>query len=348
MDYTKSIRAALRAKAPVVAVPVEGHAPVCVKASLLKGALKGVTIDSVEMLENHWLKITGTAKGGVHTCTKFSPMTRYNALRMISDWAERERKKRVKVINQGVLSAAEQRAMKLKAAEQAGVEALIEAQKEQAEIIAEAKASVFPVITPVKDEDRAEIVAEYSQFHKYRRNRKRGSVIRWRLAKLREQVKGMTKTKNVYGDKPYTVSPLARRRRNFKGTVTELRKKKDKLKYAGLLYQIGQLEKQYESLYPPIQRANGSDPENVMYWDSWITKRSIRQTYTVPWNWHDGCKTMEVVEEGYDCDREDDYRSHVKNVPAITRLAARLKECRANIRALTPPADEYTQEQIAA
>jgi hypothetical protein len=38
MDHINSIRAALRAKAPVVAVPVEGHAPICVRAKLLKGA----------------------------------------------------------------------------------------------------------------------------------------------------------------------------------------------------------------------------------------------------------------------------------------------------------------------
>ena len=61
MDHIASVRAALKASAPVVAIPVEGRAPVCIKARLLKGALKGVTIHSVKVLENGWLKVTGRA-----------------------------------------------------------------------------------------------------------------------------------------------------------------------------------------------------------------------------------------------------------------------------------------------
>jgi hypothetical protein len=38
MEHLNSIRAALRGAAPVVAIPVPGHAPVCIKAKLLKGA----------------------------------------------------------------------------------------------------------------------------------------------------------------------------------------------------------------------------------------------------------------------------------------------------------------------
>ena len=63
MEYLNSVRAALAPKvtAPVIAIPVPGHAPVCIRAKLLKGALKGVTIDSVELMENRWLKVTGRA-----------------------------------------------------------------------------------------------------------------------------------------------------------------------------------------------------------------------------------------------------------------------------------------------
>ena len=57
MEHLNSIRAALRGAAPVVAIPVPGHAPVCIRAKLLKGALKGVTIDSVEITETRWLRI---------------------------------------------------------------------------------------------------------------------------------------------------------------------------------------------------------------------------------------------------------------------------------------------------
>ena len=62
MDHLNSIRAALRAAslkgaAPVVAIPVEGRVPVCIKARLLKAALKDVVINSVELLENGWISI---------------------------------------------------------------------------------------------------------------------------------------------------------------------------------------------------------------------------------------------------------------------------------------------------
>jgi hypothetical protein len=187
MDYLNSIRAALKAAARVVAIPIEGHAPICIKARLLKRALKGVTIDSVKVLENRWLKVIGRAQGGVRTSSSFAPMDRGAALRMIWDWVERERKKRTKIINQGILSASKQRAMKLKAAEQAGIEALLETQKEEAEILAEARASVSVLITPLDAEARADLIAEYSDFRRLLPNRKRGSVILWELAKLKEE-----------------------------------------------------------------------------------------------------------------------------------------------------------------
>jgi hypothetical protein len=44
MEHLNSVRAALRASAPVIAIPVPGHAPVCIRAKLLKGALKGVCV----------------------------------------------------------------------------------------------------------------------------------------------------------------------------------------------------------------------------------------------------------------------------------------------------------------
>lgn len=137
MEHLNSVRAALRGTAPVVAIPVPGHAPVCIKAKLLKGALKGVTIDSVELTETRWLKIKGHA-GNVHTSCSLVPMSRYDALKAISEWSDRERKKRKVIALQGVLSASEQRALKLKQAEQAGIAELIEARKVEAEILSSA------------------------------------------------------------------------------------------------------------------------------------------------------------------------------------------------------------------
>ena len=72
--YVKSVEAALRATAPFVAIPVEGHAPACVRGKLLKGALKGVAVHSVKIItapatpsceSGRWLEIRGMAEGGV-------------------------------------------------------------------------------------------------------------------------------------------------------------------------------------------------------------------------------------------------------------------------------------------
>lgn len=357
MKHLNSIRAALKSigAAPVLAVPVPGHAPICIKAKLLKKALKGVTIDSVNVLPNRWLEVKGRAISQnnsysgttVRTCSKFAPMERNKALLMIWEWSEKERKKRIKVSGQGVLSAKEQRALKLMAAEKAGIAELIKARKDEAKILADARASVFPVITPLDSEERAEVIAEYSAFRQSLPNRKRGSVIRWKLAKLREQVKGMTVKKREYEERP-AISPYARRRKTLKREYVELRRQKDKLQYAALLYQIGKLEKQFESLYPRTCKHYEYDGAQQYWVDSWIDKRPEKQTYEIPWNWHDGCMTVQEVEDGYDCDWEEDYHSHVKNIPVIKRWAARLKDARANIRALTPPDDEQEELSQAA
>jgi hypothetical protein len=118
-----------------------------------------------------------------------------------------------------------------------------------------------------------------------------------------------------------------RNRKVMTGCKTVLRRKKDAVKYAALIYQIGKLEKQYDSLYPPKLHVwyDGSQSYNV---DSWIDKRTTDQTVNTK-DWWRG--------------REDKDRYDRK------AEALRLKDARANIRALTPPVDEAdTQEQIAA
>jgi hypothetical protein len=233
---------------------------------------------------------------------------------MIWDWVERERKKRIKIINQGVLSASEQRAMKLKAAEQAGIEDLLKAQREEAEILAEARASVSVPITPLDAEAGADLIAEYSDFRRLLPNRKRGSIIRWKLAKLKEEKAKLVKNQG---------------RRN---KIMVLRNKKDTVRYAALVYQIGQLEKQYESLYPPCWHqwdamANGG------YWeDPWIAKRPDKQAYTVPWEYR----------------YSDAEENEETAIDKIRRMAVHLKNVRADIRALTPPADEQEELSQAA
>jgi hypothetical protein len=326
MNHINAIRAALKAVAPVVAIPVEGRVPVCIRARLLKGALKGVNIHSVVLLENGSIKVTGMAAGSVRTSSTFHPMARHEALIAIREWTIREREKRVKVINQGVLSASAQRELKKKRIEAEADEVINQARKEEHRILSAAKAKISPVMIPVDPEIREDILSDYAAFRRQRCARKRGSVIRWRLAKLRAEVKAMTVEKREYEERP-CVSRYARRRRVMTGKKTVLRRKTDAIKYAAMLYQIRELERQYKALYPPIWIEREHWPEGG-YWDeSFIAKRPREQTYR--------------PKENYWGDSEDRY-----NLQAEAR---RLREARVNIRALTPAKDEeITQEQVAA
>jgi hypothetical protein len=49
MQYIHSLAAAIKGKAPIVALPVEGHAPICVARARLAKWSKGVTITSVKV-----------------------------------------------------------------------------------------------------------------------------------------------------------------------------------------------------------------------------------------------------------------------------------------------------------
>jgi hypothetical protein len=330
MDHINSVRAALKAASvkgsapPVLAIPIPGRAPVCIRTQLLKGALKGVTINSVALLESGWVKITGTAQGGVHTSCSLVPIERWKALQAIREWSIREHEKRVKIINQGVLSPQMRRELLKKSIEGEADAVLAEARKDEALILAAAREHINPVMAPVSDEARERITESYAAFHGQRGNRKRGAVIRWRLAKLKKEKAAMVKVQHVYEQIPSTL--YRRRHKTLKSKVTVLRRKKDAVKYAALIYQIGKLEKQYESLYPPKLHVwyDGSQSYNV---DSWINNRPKDQTVNTKDWWRSKDKDR--------YDRKDEAR--------------KLKEARANIRALTPPADEETnQEQIAA
>ncbi len=300
MQYVSAVTAALKAAAPVVAIPVEGHAPICIRAKLLKGALKGVTVDRVELLENRWLKITGTAAGGVRTCSKFAPMERHVALQMVGMWAIREREKALKIINQGVLSAKEQRAMKLRKAEEAGIAAFREAERTIAKLHAEAKDHINPVSTPKSAEGRAEAMAHHSRFRANRHTRKHGAVIRWKLKALRAECAALTTT----------VKKLKPRR-----YVTTLKRQADAIKYAALLYQIGELEKQYKALCPSVW-IEYDHFEHGGYWtDPWQQKRPDHQAYYLNNSY------------GYE---------HFDRSSLVKQLTEALKDRRA----LTPPADE--------
>jgi hypothetical protein len=328
MDHLNSIRAALRASAPIVAVPVKDHRPLCFNRKLLCGVLKGVTIDTVEVIigslghaGSRYLKITGR-DGNVHTSCKLLSMRQEDAQRELSDWSEKERRKRVKVAMMGVLSAQEQRALKLKAAEKAGVAELIAAQKDEKAILADARSHAVPVLIPVDAEARQDVLDSYAAFENQRANRKRGSVIRWQLKKLEEEKAKLVTVKREYEEKP-RISPYARRRRVMTGQKTVLRSQKNAVRYASIVYQIGTLEKQFKSLYPPIWRQWNS-LENGGYWqENWIAKRPKDQVYTVS-----------------DSLRYRDDEDEETNSARLKRMAEHLKNVRADIRALTPQEDE--------
>lgn len=255
MNHIEAVRAALKATAPVVAIPVEGRVPVCIKARLLKGALKGVTIHSVELLRNGWLKVTGIAQGSVRTSCSFAPIERWKALMEIRDWTIKEREKRIRVINQGVLSAQTRRELKKKEIESEADQVLRDALKQEARIMAEARKHCNPAMSPVDDERRASILGEYAAFRGQRTNRKCGAVVRWKLAKLKEEIEKITRQEGP---------------RRHKKTV--LRNKKDGVLYAVLLHRKRELVKQFESLYPPVLGP-------YEWWtESWIAKRPKDQT----------------------------------------------------------------------
>jgi hypothetical protein len=313
MEYMSAIQFALKAKAPVVAIPVADRVPVFIRTKLLKGALKGVTIDSVKLLENGWIKIEGRAKGDgnsipVRTCSTFAPMDRNPALRLIGKWSIKEREKRIKVINQGVLSASEQRALKLKAAEQAGIAELIRAQKDVEEIYREAREHVNPPMVYSSEEDRPDTLAEYSDFRKHRHVRKYGAVIRWKIDKLKETLASITVIKGKRHE----------RKRRY------ARKAADAPKMLLIMRQITALEAEFETVYPPKWRSWGGDPKNGMYWDSWTEKHPTKQTCSRAYSWRS----------------EDSYDRQA--------LARRLREAISDIRALTPPQDETEEMPIAA
>jgi hypothetical protein len=151
MNCTQSIVAASKGKAPIVAIPVEGHAPACVNRKRLATWSKGVTITSAEvvqepstthfetvMMHSRWCEATQRRRdvegprertevtvpgsryllvagraGNVKTRAKFALIDRRTAVKELGVWTARERAKHEKKILLGVLSRDEQRALKL-------------------------------------------------------------------------------------------------------------------------------------------------------------------------------------------------------------------------------------------
>ena len=315
MEYLNSIRAALKATAPVVAIPLEGHAPICIRRKLLAGVLKGVTIDTVQAsytgTSYACVTITGHA-GRVHTSCTLIGMNRVIALKEIREWSIKEREKKIRRINQGVLSAQAQRELKKKQIENEPSAELKKAMKEVEGIYHQAKEHVVPAMDYVSEDQRQDVMQEYASFRRSRHLRKRGAVIRWKIAQLRAELDKITVKKGG--------------RRESKKTYA--RKAKDAPKMLLMMRQIAALEEQFKTVYPPLwHEFYGCIGLAGMWVDSWTTHHPIWQT----------CQ----LKEGWRSEDRYDRQS----------LARQLKEARADIRSLTPPEDEdeeTTQEQLAA
>jgi hypothetical protein len=164
MYHLNSIKAAAKGKAPIVALPVEGSAPVCVDRKRLAGWSKGVTITRVEVVThytfsepsvpydvaknhprgakpegpahrlpgNRSLVIEGTA-GRVKTSCRMVAIDRRTAVKTLGAWSEKERARQLKKTMLGALSKQEKTSMKLAAfddAEGAGMVPVMVAHKQ--------------------------------------------------------------------------------------------------------------------------------------------------------------------------------------------------------------------------
>jgi len=116
MTYINAIEAAIKAKAPIVAIPIEGHAPICLNRLRLTRWAKGVKITHTEVEERRLL-VKGSA-GRVRCNAAFVSMDRRMAVKELAKWSDRERKKRQKKLALGALSPEMRRVAKL---EKAGI-----------------------------------------------------------------------------------------------------------------------------------------------------------------------------------------------------------------------------------
>jgi hypothetical protein len=147
MQHLNSLKSAIKGKAPIVALPIEGSAPVCVDRKRLATWSKGVTITSIEVITHHDLEapraydadrydarraglsgmpegphqqlpghrdlvIRGFA-GRVKTSCRMVTIDRRTAVKTLAVWSEKERARQLKKTFLGALSKAEKQVMKL-------------------------------------------------------------------------------------------------------------------------------------------------------------------------------------------------------------------------------------------
>jgi len=184
MTHLNAIQAGIKGKAPIVAIPVEGHAPVCIRREILKRALKGVSIETISIKgDSRWLIVRGTAsEGRVRTCSKFAPIARATAILELSKWADKQRERAKKVLLMG------------DTATRKDAKEFVELRRAESQVIAITQAAkahgrgesedVSKWEREAQDERRAILVVHYPAFH-HCRNRKPCHVIMWQLRQLK-------------------------------------------------------------------------------------------------------------------------------------------------------------------
>lgn len=116
------IASAIKAKAPIVAIPVDGHAPVCLNRKRLAAWSKGVTILSAHVVDRT-LVIAGRA-GNVKVTARFYGIDRRVAVKELSKWSQLERERRTKKILLGALSPEQKKSLKMAKYEGTGGEGI--------------------------------------------------------------------------------------------------------------------------------------------------------------------------------------------------------------------------------
>lgn len=320
-NITHHLQTALRGKAPVIALPVEGQAPFCLDRKRLAAWSKGVIITRVTMLENRWMKIEGRA-GAVRTSCTVHAIDRRTAVNQIGAWAEREREKNLKVIAQGAIGAAAvaaavksaakatreaAKAAKLAALETGGTPELDAAKSEVASIHAAArrhgrgwvKPEPMGWEKPDPRKDEATVIRHVSHHNVPRKVRKSCAVVQWRLKALRTAWYAVTK---------YNPS----RRKSTKNTFLKVKKAAEVMR---IVRDAAILRARLAILAPAVL----PDPQWVGYSDSF----------------HIDPLTRPKAEKSYRYDPDAHYDR--------TGLAVRLRIARETIRVLTPPPDDAAE-----
>jgi hypothetical protein len=313
VELIQLLQTAAKGKAPVVAIPVEGKAPVCLNRKRLAAWIKGVTVLSVEV-SHLGLKIVGTAGRVKTTCTMI-PIARASALKEIRNWAEKERERNLKVIAQGATGAAaikaalkaekaKQRAAKLVEMEKGGSTELESAKSEERNVIDAAKRQGRGnVRTPyawerenaeaAKEEKNLRHVAHHNTPH---RVRKQTAVIRWRMRTLRAEWYDVTK-----------FNPHRR-----KSTANKFLKVKKAIRVIQIVKEWTELSVKLAAIRPEsIPNPRWPDETHKTFWIDPLDRP--RQKKQNDWEY-------------------DRYNRE--------EMAIRLRNARETIRLLTPPSDE--------